>query len=47
MLSKFRLGALAWFFYWIVAATGIYLYVVFDTGVENAYASIERITHVQ
>ena len=43
----YQLGALAWFFYWIVAATGIYLYVFFDTGVEDAYASIERITHVQ
>ena len=43
----YHLGALGWFFYWIVAATGIYLYVFFDTGVEEAYASIERITHVQ
>ena len=43
----YQLGALGWFFYWIVAATGIYLYVFFDTGVEDAYASIERITHVQ
>ena len=43
----YQLGALGWFFYWIVAATGVYLYVFFDTGVEQAYASIERITHVQ
>ena len=43
----YQLGALGWFFYWIVAVTGIYLYVFFDTGVEDAYASIERITHVQ
>ena len=43
----YQLGALGWFLYWIVAATGIYLYVFFDTGVEDAYASIERITHVQ
>ena len=43
----YQLGALGWFFYWIVAATGLYLYVFFDTGVEDAYASIERITHVQ
>ena len=43
----YQLGALAWFLYWIVAATGIYLYVFFDTGIENAYASVERITHVQ
>lgn len=43
----YRLGALGWFLYWIVAATGIYLYAFFDTGIENAYASVERITHVQ
>ena len=43
----YQLGALGWFFYWIVAVSGIYLYVFFDTGVEEAYASIERITHVQ
>ena len=43
----YQLGALGWFFYWIVAATGVYLYIFFDTGVEDAYASIERITHVQ
>ena len=42
-----QLGALGWFFFWIVAVTGIYLYVFFDTGIENAYASVERITHVQ
>ena len=43
----YQLGALAWFFYWIVAVTGLYLYVFFDTGVEDAYASVERITRAQ
>ena len=33
------LGALGWFFFWIVAASGIYLYLFFDTGVTDAYAS--------
>ncbi|MDD9982478.1 MAG: cytochrome b/b6-like protein, partial [Gammaproteobacteria bacterium] len=42
----YQLGALGWFFYWIVAVSGIYLYIFFDTGVEEAYVSIERITHV-
>ena len=42
-----QLGALGWFFYWIVAASGIYLYVFFDTGVTQAYESVERITHAQ
>ncbi|MBT5156274.1 MAG: hypothetical protein HOM44_19465, partial [Gammaproteobacteria bacterium] len=27
-----QLGALGWFFYWIVVVTGIYLYIFFDTG---------------
>ncbi len=42
-----QLGALGWFCYWIVAVSGIYLYVFFDTGVTEAYASVERITHDQ
>ena len=43
----YQLGALAWFFYWIVAASGIYLYAFFDSGVTEAYDSVEHITHVQ
>jgi hypothetical protein len=35
------LGALGWYFYWITAATGIYLYIFFDTGIVEAYASVE------
>lgn len=42
-----QLGALGWFFYWIVVATGIYLYIFFDTGITDAYESVERITNVQ
>jgi quinol-cytochrome oxidoreductase complex cytochrome b subunit/coenzyme F420-reducing hydrogenase delta subunit len=42
-----HLGALGWFFYWVVAVSGIYLYVFFDTGITEAYDSIEVITHVQ
>jgi quinol-cytochrome oxidoreductase complex cytochrome b subunit/coenzyme F420-reducing hydrogenase delta subunit len=43
----YQLGALGWFYYWIVVVSGIYLYVFFDPGVTDAYASVERITHVQ
>jgi quinol-cytochrome oxidoreductase complex cytochrome b subunit/coenzyme F420-reducing hydrogenase delta subunit len=43
----YQLGALGYFFYWIVAVSGIYLYVFFDTGTINAYESVERLTHVQ
>jgi hypothetical protein len=41
------LGAFGWYFFWIVAGSGIYLYLFFDTGITNAYASIEYITHDQ
>ena len=41
------LGSLGWFFYWITAATGIYLYIFFDTGIVDAYASVEYMTNEQ
>ena len=41
------LGALGWYFFWIVFGSGIYLYVFFDTGITNAYASVEYITNDQ
>lgn len=39
-----QLGPLGWFLFWIVAVTGIYLFIFFDTGVEAAFASIEWLT---
>ena len=41
------LGALGWYFFWIAAGTGIYLYVFFDTGIEAAYSSVEYMTNDQ
>ncbi len=41
------LGAFGWFFYWIAAATGVYLYIFFDTGITDAYASVEYMTNEQ
>lgn len=43
----YNLGALGFFYYWVVAVSGIYLYIGFDTGVERVYASIENLTHAQ
>jgi len=43
----YHLGALGWFFYWITIVSGIYLYIFFDTGINQAYESLEYITHVQ
>ena len=42
-----QLGALGWFFFWIVAVSGIYLYVFFDTGITRAYDSVDSLTHAQ
>lgn len=43
----FQLGAMGWFFYWIVVGSGIYLYIFFDTGVTEAYESIQALTESQ
>ena len=42
-----NLGALGFFFYWVITASGIYLFIFFDTGVEAAYSSVEYITNDQ
>src|SRR3990172_12540013 len=42
-----QLGALAWYCYWIVIVSGIYLYIFFDTGITDAYLSVEYLTHEQ
>lgn len=42
-----QLGTLAFFFFWVAAVTGIYLFIVFDTSVLGAYESIEWMTHDQ
>ena len=42
-----QLGALGFFFFWIVAVSGIYLFIFFDTGIERAYQSVEYLTRNQ
>ena len=42
-----QLGALGWFLFWLIAVSGIYLFIFFDTGVTQAYSSIESIIHDQ
>jgi ferredoxin/coenzyme F420-reducing hydrogenase delta subunit len=42
-----QLGALGFFLFWIVAVSGIYLFIFFDTGVVDTYKSVESITHAQ
>ena len=41
----YHLGAIAYLMTWIAVATGVYLYIFFDTGVKEAYTSVERISH--
>ncbi len=43
----YHLGALGFLYYWVVAATGIYLFIFFDTGITEAYGSIKSITYEQ
>ena len=42
-----HLGALGFLLFWIVAATGVYLYAVLDTSVEGVYQSIEHLAREQ
>lgn len=42
-----NLGTLAFFLFWVLAATGIYLFIYFDTSVEGAYASIGALSDEQ
>lgn len=43
----YHLGAITFFLFWLVAASGLYLYAFFETGVAQAYASVEHLTHGQ
>lgn len=42
-----NLGALGFLLFWVLAASGIYLYVFFDTRLGGAYDSIERLSDGQ
>jgi coenzyme F420-reducing hydrogenase delta subunit/ferredoxin len=39
-----QLGALGFHFFWIIIATGAYLYAFFDTSLDGAYESVDAIT---
>jgi CDP-4-dehydro-6-deoxyglucose reductase, E3 len=43
----YHLGAITFFLFWVVLASGIYLYIFLDTGVNEAYESTEALTHGQ
>jgi len=43
----YHLGALGFYFFWVVTVSGAYLYAFYDTGVEDAFISVEYITREQ
>jgi NAD(P)H-flavin reductase/quinol-cytochrome oxidoreductase complex cytochrome b subunit/ferredoxin len=43
----YHLGAITFFLFWVVGASGLYLYAFFETGVAEAYSSVEALTHRQ
>lgn len=43
----YHLGSSGFWLFWIVAASGLYLYVFFSTSVTAAYASVEALSHGQ
>ncbi len=43
----YYLGPIAYYLMWLVVASGLYLYVFFETSVGGAYDSVEALTHAQ
>jgi NAD(P)H-flavin reductase/quinol-cytochrome oxidoreductase complex cytochrome b subunit/ferredoxin len=43
----YHLGAVSYWLFWVVLASGLYLYAFFDTSVTDAYRSVEQLTHGQ
>jgi len=43
----YYLGAITYLMFWVIVVSGFYIYAFYDTGVEDAYNSVERITHGQ
>jgi CDP-4-dehydro-6-deoxyglucose reductase, E3 len=43
----YHLGAIAFFLFWLICISGLYLYIFFDTSASGAHASVEALTHGQ
>jgi len=43
----YQLGALSFYFFWILGITGLYLFIFFDLSIHGAYSSLEYLTHEQ
>jgi ferredoxin/coenzyme F420-reducing hydrogenase delta subunit len=43
----YYLGALGFYFFWVVVVSGAYIYAFYKTGIELSYPSVEYLTHEQ
>ncbi len=43
----YHLGTISFWQFWLLVGTGLYLYIFAETGIHDAYESVERITHQQ
>lgn len=43
----YYLGAITYLMFWIIVVSGFYIYAFYDTGVNDAFSSVEYITHEQ
>ena len=43
----YHLGTISFWQFWLLVGSGLYLYIFADTGIHNAFNSVERITHNQ
>ncbi|OGS94585.1 MAG: hypothetical protein A3G79_00910 [Gallionellales bacterium RIFCSPLOWO2_12_FULL_57_18] len=43
----YYLGAIAYLMFWIIVVSGFYIYAFYDTGVNDAFNSVEQITNKQ
>ncbi len=43
----YYLGAITYLMFWIIVVSGFYIYAFYDTGVDDAFNSVEQLTHKQ
>ncbi|MCX7892777.1 MAG: FAD-binding oxidoreductase [Burkholderiales bacterium] len=43
----YYLGPISYYMFWIVVASGLYVYAFYETGIDTTYASVERLTVAQ
>jgi NAD(P)H-flavin reductase/quinol-cytochrome oxidoreductase complex cytochrome b subunit len=42
-----HLGAISYWMFWLVVASGFYVYAFYDTGIDDTFESVEALTHNQ